>query len=61
MIESEMMAHNTLTEGTLLKGLPVVRLDDDFLEHLKEQSIGDSVEFDEFVLEYQDWEKEATR
>ena len=39
-------------------GLPAFVVDDDFIEHLHENGFQESIELDELVFEWIDWEKE---
>lgn len=38
--------------------LPVLVADDDFLEHLREQSFMGTIEMDDLLFEWVDWSKE---
>lgn len=58
--EVELIAHNTATgEDFLLDGLPVMVLDDDFIDFIREEGYEDSIELVDFYFLYEEWEKEA--
>lgn len=44
--------------GPQLNGLPIVVADDDFFEYLAEEGYGESIEYDDLIFMYQDWEAE---
>lgn len=41
-----------------INGLPMVVVDDDFFEYLAEEGYDESIEYDELLLVYEDWETE---
>lgn len=48
---------NQVDHAFRYNGLPVLVADDDFIEHLHEQGF-ETIEFDELVIEYDDWASE---
>jgi hypothetical protein len=49
---------NGSAPGVLLNGLPVLVADDDFLEHLEEDSLGPTVELDDLLNAWKEWAAE---
>jgi hypothetical protein len=47
-----------MEEGPKMNGLPVIVADDDFFEYLVEEGHGESIEYDELILVYEEWAAE---
>jgi hypothetical protein len=47
-----------LGDDLLVKGLPVLVADDDFIEHLHELSFAETIDINDLMFEWIDWAKE---
>lgn len=57
-IKQEQLFADEFTMNVTFDGLPIIVADDDFTEFLLEEGYGDNIEYDDFVILYEEWAAE---
>jgi hypothetical protein len=57
-IKQEQLFADEFTMNVTFDGLPIIVADDDFTEFLLEEGYGDKIEYDDFVILYEEWAAE---